>query len=239
MDSQDLLVTALIVGAGVGGYYLYRRGKGATHSYSTRTGLYPFFDPEHPERRYLPPRRDYPHPYAQPYLPQPFAEPFAQPYAQPFVQPFAQPQFRWRGFGGARGAMQRCPSNLFDQTGRCFQSPGSPSPVQNSNFDPMNGAMCQCWANVDVFGNIQDHNSCYPSHDDASNRTNGFPGRPADNQGGDYFTAVPCPMGAAPLQPPMPAGGGAPPPTTTPAQTSGYFTGCVGCDANAAYGWET
>jgi hypothetical protein len=48
-----------------------------------------------------------------------------------------------------------------------------------------------------MFGNIQDHDTCYPSHDDASSKTNGFPGRPDDIQGGNYFSTMPCPAQSA------------------------------------------
>ncbi|HYX20817.1 MAG TPA: hypothetical protein VFA98_08235 [Thermoanaerobaculia bacterium] len=111
---------------------------------------------------------------------------------------------RSRGRGGSRS---KCPSNLYDASGRCFQSPGSPSPAAGSNFDDKGGKFCQCWANVDVFGNIQDHSSCYPSKDDASNKANGFPGRPLDNQGGDYYSGVPCPAGGVKTAPPATATG--------------------------------
>ncbi len=53
---------------------------------------------------------------------------------------------------------------------------------------------CECWANVDVFGNIQDHQTCYPTHQDAAQKTNGFPGTPSDTQGGDHPSWVACPQ---------------------------------------------
>lgn len=108
---------------------------------------------------------------------------------------------RSRGGRGGGRARPKCPTNLYDAGGRCFQSPGSPSPAAGSNFDAKDGKFCQCWANVDVLGNIQDHSSCYPSKDDANNKTNGFPGRPLDNQGGDYFSGVPCPAGGTKTTP--------------------------------------
>jgi hypothetical protein len=128
--------------------------------------------------------------------------------------------FHHHGHAAPRPA---CPDNVYDASGRCHKiwqsligkrTVGDPSPVPNSNFDDRGGTMCQCWANVDVFGNIQDHNTCYHSKDDANNKTNGFPGRPLDFQGGDYFTAVPCPSGAGTASLTPPASGSSPPPST-------------------------
>lgn len=127
-----------------------------------------------------------------------FATAVGESTAGPYITGAAR---RSRGAGRARS---KCPSNLYDASGRCFQSPGSPSPAAGSNFDAKDGKFCQCWANVDVIGNIQDHSSCYPSKDDASNKANGFPGRPLDSQGGDYFSGVPCPAGGTKLTPAAP-----------------------------------
>jgi hypothetical protein len=40
-----------------------------------------------------------------------------------------------------------------------------------------------CFANVDVFGNVQDRTTCYPTKIDANNKSNGYP-YPPTNPGG-------------------------------------------------------
>ena len=67
---------------------------------------------------------------------------------------------------------------------------------------PAGRHMRNCFANVDVFGAVQDRHTCYPTKLDANNLTNGFPyptclpgGQIPDNQGGNNIPvpADPCP----------------------------------------------
>lgn len=82
---------------------------------------------------------------------------------------------------------------------------------------PAGPRMRNCFANVDVFGAVQDRHTCYPTKADANNRTNGFPypsclpgGQIPDNQGGNN---IPVPVDACPED--QPAAGASPGPAAT------------------------
>jgi hypothetical protein len=81
--------------------------------------------------------------------------------------------------------------------------------------------MKNCFANVDVFGAVQDRHTCYPTKADANNLTNGYPypsclpgGQIPDNQGGNN---IPVPVDAC--GPTAPAGGSS---AAAPADAAGW-----------------
>jgi hypothetical protein len=92
------------------------------------------------------------------------------------------------GYDGMRRPMRM----RMDPRGRGMGVPGRPGGPRMRN----------CFANVDVFGAVQDRHTCYPTKLDANNKTNGFPypsclpgGQIPDNQGGNN---IPVPVDACP-----------------------------------------
>lgn len=115
------------------------------------------------------------------------------------------------GYDGMRRPMRMDPRGR----GRGMGVPGRPGGPRMRN----------CFANVDVFGAVQDRHTCYPTKLDANNLTNGFPypsclpgGQIPDHQGGNN---IPVPVDACPGDQPA----GAAPPGGPAAAGWGHYVG--------------